>query len=281
MRQGPYRQRFDLANFRERFRRRLSSRVALRLHMTLIVTLIFAAALVTSRAALLLGVNSMALRYFAAVCVGYALFFGLLRAWIWTLASHLESEAPEHSPEAVAFELAPDAVPDPLLNAPAFDAALRPDDPGFDGRRAAEEDSVGIVDIPDFSGGSSTSSGGGGGSLDLGDPGEGIIAILLLAVIAIVAAIVFGAAVYFIWEAPAILGEAALEAVLASVLLRAGARISRPGWEGSVFKASRLPAGIVLVVATFGGFLAQDLCPQASTLPGVIKQCVMEKPAKP
>lgn len=29
----------------------------------------------------------MAIRYFAAVCVGYGAFFGLLRAWLWGLAA--------------------------------------------------------------------------------------------------------------------------------------------------------------------------------------------------
>jgi len=264
----PYRrERFDLAAWRERVRNRLTSRFGLRLHMTLVVALVFATAFVTTRGLLALHVTSMGLRYLAASITGYAAFFGLLRAWLWYVTEQAGAElVPPHAPDEVALAIDPYAAPrsTPVPPEPAPVAA-----------RGRHGGSSGVDVIPDISLGSSGSSGGGGFSLDV--DGEGCVAVLIVGIVALIAAVLFGAAGYVIYQAPTLLGEAAFELVLASVLARSSRRVTRDGWTGSVLAATWKPALVLAVVATLGGFAAQGLCPGEITLRGVINRCVLDR----
>jgi hypothetical protein len=280
---SPYRRgRFDLGEWRERFTKRLTSRFGLRLHMTLVVLLVFAAAFVTTRALLAAHVHSMGLRYLAASVTGYAAFFGLVRVWLWYVTSDAAEElAPGGAPDEVALALDPDAQPrsTPVPPEPEPEPAPAPGPLSRRARRAAANASF---DIPSFGSGGSSSSGssggGGGGGFDI--DGDGIVAVLVIAIVVIVAAAIFGAAAYLVYQAPTLLGEAAFEAVLASVLARSTRKVTRDGWTGSVFAASWKPASILALIATLGGFAAQGLCPGPDTLRGVIKQCVTERPKR-
>jgi hypothetical protein len=307
MAQGPYRRQFDIEAWRKRFKDTLAARFVLRFHMTLILACVIAAGVVTTRLLYAVGVTSMGLRYFASVGVAYGAFFLLIRAWLAYITDAVRKEEPQVHPhdEEVVRALAPDDAPHLGPQAGALGVAMA-DAGERQGRRAHATSQSSSFDVDyvevDFSssgssassasaspsassggasGGSSGGSGGGGGggggwglSLDLDD---GAAAILIIIVVAVVAAVVFGAAIYFVWEAPVILGEAAVEIVLASALVRSSRRIDRPGWTGSVLKATWIPATIVLVLATLGGVITQGVCPEADTLPVVIKKCVNQE----
>ncbi|MFT3766178.1 MAG: hypothetical protein QM820_11795 [Minicystis sp.] len=273
---SPYRrERFELAAFRERVRARLSSRFGLRLHMTLVVMLVFTVAFVTERGLLWAGMTSMAVRYLAASITGYAAFFGLLRVWLWYVTEEAGHElAPDHAPDEVALAIDPSAEPRsaPPLSDP-FPAATAPRRAkGKSGGNASGFDL--FPDIP--TGGGSSSNSGGGGGFDLGD-GDGCVVVIIVAIVAVIAAALFGAAAYVIYQAPTLLGEAAFELVLASVLARSSRRVTRDGWSGSVLAATWKPALGLLLVATIGGFAAQGLCPGEITMRGVIKHCVLDR----
>lgn len=260
---SPYRRgRFDVGAWRERVKHRLTTRFAMRLHMTLVMGLVFAAAFVTERSLLALHVESMALRYFVASITGYAAFFGLVRAWLWYVTEDAMAElAPEHEPDEVALAIDPEApprsgdAPRPLVGATS----------------SSRRSSGGNIDLPSVNLGGGSS--GGGGSFDA--DGDGCVAILIIGIVVVVAAALFGAAGYVIYQAPALLGEAAFELLLASVLARSSRRVTRDGWSGSVLSATWKPALALAVVATLGGFAAQRLCPGETTMRGVIKQCVV------
>lgn len=274
MHRSTYRRgRFDLASYRSRVRARLTTRFGLRLHMTLLVALVFVAAFLTSRLLLAVGVTSMGARYFVASWAGYAIFFGLLRAWLWYVTA-------EPDPE-----LHPDAAPDSVAHAVDPDAAPRSTPPLRVERR--EQGTLDVADfgpdIPSLGGGSSGSGSGssgssGGFSLDV--DGEGVIAVLIVIVVACVAAVLLGAAGYIIYQAPSLLGEAAVELLLAGVLARSSRKVTTAGWGETVLGASWKPALIMTVVATLGGFAAQGLCPEEATLRGVIRRCVVESGEK-
>lgn len=247
--------------WRARVRSRLASRFGLRLHMAVLMAAVFAVAFVTTRLLLALGVGSMGIRYLVASLTGYAAFFGLVRAYLWWVTTEAERDFdPDRAPDSVAFaveERPPGEGPGP--------AAAR-------ARRSAELDDV----LPDV-GGSGGRSGGSSFDVD----GDGCVAILIVAIVALVAAVVFGAAGYLVYQAPAVLGEAAFELVLASVLARSSRRVSRGDWSGSVLGATWKLALGMLVVTTAGGVAAQRLCPGPETLGGVVRQCVLgEPPAK-
>ncbi len=69
------------------------------------------------------------------------------------------------------------------------------------------------------------------------DEGAGFVLIPLM----IVLALVFGAAILLIYEAPIILTEAAFEFLLAGVLIRQAKTIDDPNWVGSIFKSTWMP----------------------------------------
>jgi len=77
----------------------------------------------------------------------------------------------------------------------------------------------------------------------------------VFAVLAAITAVLVGASVYLIYEAPFILSEAAFEFILAASLVRGTKRIDSADWMGSVFKTTALPFIVTLAVATLAGYL--------------------------
>jgi hypothetical protein len=82
--------------------------------------------------------------------------------------------------------------------------------------------------------------------------------------------------VYLVYQAPAILGEAVFQLILATTLRRASPQQAGVGWSGSVLKATWIPFMLVLVMAGGFGWLAQHHCPHASKLVEVVFGCLLE-----
>lgn len=223
------------------FRHKLRERFFLRFHMTLIICAVLGTGVITSK--FLRGifhVRSMPLRYGIAVVLSYGVFFGLVRLWLW------------------------------YVDADAGHRSRATDRDGGDSGDVVE----GVLETTDLlgGGGGGGSSGGGsssGGGWDLGD-GEGLVLIVL----GILIAVICGAGVYLVWEAPAILGEVAFQMVLAGSLRRSAYKLKDPDWSGSLFSATSLPFGIVLTMAIIFGFVAQGVCPAAIRMADVIPHCV-------
>lgn len=99
--------------------------------------------------------------------------------------------------------------------------------------------------------------------VDLGDDLTGIV--FLIALILIVF-LLGGIAIYYIAMAPAVLGEAAFEALLAASLARRAKKAEGAGWLRAVSRATVLPFVIVLAFSIFLGWIAQKHCPDAIKL---------------
>jgi hypothetical protein len=296
MRGGPYREGVTLEGWREKFQKALASRFALRLHMTLLMALVMGTGVLSAR--LLRSLSpSMGLRYGVSVLVAYAAFFVLVRLWLRYASETLLSEAPREAlpPEARALagqlgEPVPEAVPDPLLVV-HDDRGLLATQVGVDMAHAAVTGPParfrGDPSVPDVSGvGSGPSSSGSSGDASGGSSGGGfsvdadegvVVVVVVVAVVAVVAA-VFGAAVMSVWQAPAILGEAAFEVVLAATLARAARRMEGRSWSRALWKATWGRALAVLIVAMAAGFAAQAVCPSATTMGEAVSRCVMARP---
>jgi hypothetical protein len=106
-----------------------------------------------------------------------------------------------------------------------------------------------------------------GGAAD--DEG-GLVLIIVLGILAALLFSVLGAGVFLIWEAPAILAEAAFNAVLAASLVRSTKRMNEPDWLGSVFKATWKPFAVVLALAVVSGWAMHHYLPKASRMMDVI-----------
>lgn len=292
MRGGPYREGVTLEGWREKFQKALASRFALRLHMTLLMALVMGTGVLSARLLRALS-PSMGLRYGVSVLVAYAAFFVLVRLWLRYASETLLSEAPREAlpPEARALagqlgEPVPEAVPDPMLVA-HDDRGLLATQVGVDMAHAAVSGPPsrfrGDPSVPDVSGVGSGASGdatsgssGGGFSVDAD---EGVVVVVVVVAIVAVVAAVFGAAVMSVWQAPAILGEAAFEVVLAATLARAARRMEGRSWSRALWKATWGRALAVLIVAMAAGFAAQAVCPSATTMGEAVSRCVMARPA--
>lgn len=287
MREGPYRQGFSLERWQQRFQQAMSSRFALRLHMTLLMLGVLGVGVLAGRVLRPL-VPSMGLRYGLQVLLGYATFFGLVRLWLGYAAKTLLAELPAETvpPEARALV---GVVGEPV---PEASALTDRSDPGDDllavqvaadltnavasstpSARAAS--AVDPASIPATTGASSS-----GGGLDLGGAdGEGFVVVVVVGAIVAVLLAIFGAAALSVWQAPAILGEAAFEVVLGASLARAARRLEGRNWARSLWRATWGRSLVLLLIASAAGLAVQSVCPGVETLGEAISQCVRSRPS--
>lgn len=227
-----------------RFKAALRERFFLRFHMTLILVAVALSGLGISKLLAAVGLTHIQLRYPLAVVCAYGVFFVLVRIWLWYVSLAHEERA-DHDGGLV------DHVDD-------------------------------VADLADVAGavghevGGSVRGGGSsgqGGGWSLGDAADGDGAGVVLILLVVVLCVVFGSGLYLIWEAPALLGEAALQMMLAASLRRAARRMDAPHWAGSVLGASWLPFVIVAIVVWIFAAVAGSVCPDETKL-GEILICV-------
>lgn len=233
-----------------RFRQRFQERFLLRFHMFLITAAMLMSGVVLSKVMWLLGVRSLLFRYPIAVLASYAIFFVLLRIWLYYVSTQ-DSEESEHTDgNVVSINDAPDATD--LLDSELVDAGVDVIGGGVrHGSQAVSKASKFEL-----------------GDLQDGD-GEGLVLILLLAVLVAI----FGSSLYLIWEAPTLLTEVAVQMVLATSLRRATKQMSAPDWAGSVLGKTWIPFAIVFALTIIFAFAASYYCPTATRMTDVIHSC--------
>ena len=239
---------------RERVARWLENRFFLRFHMTLILVATFLAGLGATKLLLAVGFESMAVRYLLAVVAAYLAFLALIRLWLFYVNA---DRSVDFGGDAIDIsfhvgDVSGDVIA-PQLGGGSF---------GGGGATGSWGDAVAAPV-------KSSGGGGGGFGLDLDLDLDGLIVVVLF--LALCGAIFF-AGLYVIYTAPALMSEAAFEALLAGALLRRAKKIDRVGWVGKVWKATFWPFFAVLVLAGALGWFAQKRCPDAVTLRGAI-QC--------
>jgi hypothetical protein len=232
---------------RARFKQLLTLHFFVRFHMLLILTGTGLSGVSVSKLLLELGIGSMAIRYPIAVASSYFVFFCLIRLWLWYIA---KEPARESDVEIL------DAASESWMET-AIDQSIHP----------------GLSDSSSAASTWSTSSGESNDSIfnfDFDVDGEGIFALIALALLLLV---ILGGALILIYQAPAILAEAAFQGALASALTKASQRIDRGDWVGSVFKATWVPLSIVLLMAVVFGVAASKYCPAATKAAEVFYAC--------
>lgn len=240
-----------------RVREWLEQRFLLRLHMFFILGGTYLAGLGVTKLLLLGEVNNLAVRYGIAVFVAYLAFLALIRIWLW----YVRHDPLDFTGDGVDFfaDVAGD-IGDVATS--GFDGGGSFGGGGASGSWDAP-DSVAIpAKVANVKGG-----GGGGGSsswsFDFGGDGEGCVVVVILGALVL---LLFVAGIYLIWTAPAILAEAAFEALLAAALARRTKKINRPGWVGVVWRATVWPFVGILVLSIALGWAVQNRCPEAKRL---------------
>jgi hypothetical protein len=227
------------------FRRRVVRQYFVRFHMGLMVTASIAAALVSSKLLLEVGLTSVLVRYPLCVLAGYLVFVGLIRLWALYVLK--------------AFRLSSFRVPDPRNVLDTVDLpgnSSGPAAPAFSGFHGGDSGGGGATD----SWGSSLP----GVDLDLNadlDDDAWIILILVLAVL-----VIFGAGVYVIWIAPQLLPDVALNLLLGPAVARAARRAESGNWFRHVLLYTCVPFVSILLLTSVLAFVVHRHCPEASKI---------------
>jgi len=264
---------------RERFTRFLKERFFLRFHMSLILTGTALSGLLASWALLHLHVSSMLIRYPIAVICSYFAFFGFIKLWLlyMTSSGSRRKNADSFIENADVVNVIPDVLPG---GGGSFPDSLPFGGGGgqFQGGGASAFFDQGATSVqealPDTV--TSTAETAGSNAADVaGEAASGIFDVddagIVLIILALLLAVVFGAAFYLVYAAPAVLGEAAFDFILATSLVKSMKRMANPDWMGSVLGATAIPFTIVLVTAFSAAGIAQHVVPGATKMSTVVQ----------
>jgi hypothetical protein len=238
--------------------------------MSLIVMAVTASGVLSSKLMLMAGFHALWLRYPVAVLCAYGVFLGLVRVWIAWVAVQQKS----FSVGRLVGDSASSSLDLGSVDLPGNSGGDSFSFGGGDSGGGGASGSWGIAspNLQAAASSSSSPSAAGSGSsgsswlpdfnfdLDLGDDGWWILLLLVLLAIVIVCA-----GGYLVWAAPDILGEAAWQALLGGVLVRARQH-ARAGWMAGVLKSTAIPFFIVLLAAATLGWQAHRHCPKAARL---------------
>lgn len=256
-----------------KFRILIKERFFLRFHMSLILAGTFLFGLLVTKLLLIFHANKMLIRYPIAVLFSYLAFFAFIKLWLLHVSS---SEGSRRFMEDAADGVS--SIPD--FSVDIASAAPDPFSGGgghFGGGGASssldsvahafhEASSEAVVSA-------SADSAGDGITSAVGDAAGGIFedAGVILVILGVLLALIFGAGIYLIYEAPMILSEAAFEFLLATTLIRGMKKMDNPDWIGSVLRTT-LPAFLfTLFVAIVLALIAQSAYPRATKLSEVVK----------
>ena len=265
---------------KEKFTERLKRRFPLRQHMTLILTATGLSGLLTTRILLALGVESIVIRYPLAVLFSYMIFFLLIKLWLRYISAPPPLR-PNEKKNIVADALSNIDIPIDggiMIPSPGTGGGFSGGGGQFSGAGASGGfDDMGAV-ITEGPGSAMSETGGSvvgdvaeGAASALGDEG-GLAAIVVMAVIGAVVAVVIGAGVYMVYEAPLILSEAAFEVVLAATLVRSSRAMNEPDWIGSVFRTTWKPFGVSIMVALIGALVIHSFYPNVTRISELVRQ---------
>jgi hypothetical protein len=276
-----------------KFKHRLLASFFVRFHMTLILAAVCLSGVVTSKALLFLGVKIMLIRYLIAVVCAYAIFFLLVRLWLWYIGisprtrNYLSSLSRNRgsrsgsSGSGISFDISSGGGGGSGGSswggcgggsAGGGGASDSWSEAAPSANWLTSSEALPSTGDGSFSLGSMSSGKSGGSSFDL-DLDDGCLAIVVLLLLVALILGIFGAGAYLIYQAPAIFGEAAFQAALASGLIKASKGIDNADWKGSVFKATWFPFVIVLVLAMAFGLAAHRYCPAATKASEIFKAC--------
>lgn len=263
------------ASARKRLAGWLEKRFLVRFHVLLILAFSFAVGLLTTRALLHVGLETMHWRWPLALLAAYGAFLLGLRVWLSYVGlgrylddrSSLELDLPD-----VGFSSSGGGSGGVTGGSGWIGDAIESAGGGRFGGAGASGDFSELV------GGGSVGSGSSSGislpNIDLPDVGgdDGCLPIIVLGIILALLAAVFGVGVYLVWQAPLMLAEVAFEAALAGGLVRSARKVSNPGWVGGALGASWKQFALILLFTVATAILAEKYAPEAHSLPQAIQK---------
>jgi hypothetical protein len=251
---------------KQKLQRIIGSRFALRWHMTLIIAVSFLAGLVTTKFILVAGNSPMLVRYPLSLLIAYLVFLG--GVWVWLqYTGYARYFRKKHRDEYQDTNIdIGNFMPD---SSAKIDCA--PQHGGeFGGGGASGEWGASSSELTS---GTNFDVAGGAAEVLGGAEELGCVVGIVLLIGLVILALIFGAGVYFIYEAPVILTEVVFEALLAGGLVNVSKRMSYDAsWSGSVVNVTWPAFAFVLIGAMLFAAGAGKYAPDAKTLPEVISK---------
>jgi hypothetical protein len=226
-------------------RHHLRKRHSLWLHGWCIGLLVVLAMWAASHVQMLLGMDSLALRYLITLGVGYVVFLAVLRLWAGTLVG--EEDVIEVTADGADF---------------AADVALEVADGVLS---TAPDVASGLGDVAgDVAGGAFEA---------VGSADEGIVVVVpVMIIFAIVMAVVLGAgSILVLFFGVDALLAVAVEIAFGYVSARTAVRVAREGWLSAAVRLTWKPLLATLVIAVALGGLIDRFLPHADSLPEAVR----------
>lgn len=263
----------DLIAQKSTFIQRFKSRQHLRLHMSLILLATVCAGLLATRIMLALKLQNVVVRYPLAVLLAYLTFFICVKLWLKYVAAFATVRSSRGS-STTPLDLLPNMSGSWSSGGGSKIGEAFRGGGGFGGGGAsgsfganalvAESSAEVLSTGADTGSGVAEAAGSAAGEVvsDL-DLDKGWLVVLALGVIV---AVIFGAGIYLIFEAPIILSEAAFEFILAGGLVRGARRLHSGDWLGSILRATWIPLTLTLLLSLLAGFLIHHYFPGVTRL---------------
>jgi uncharacterized membrane protein YgcG len=265
-----------------RFKNMITKKFSVRFHMFIILTAVITFGLVLSRVCLWLGLSNMIIRYALVITVSYAFFFLAIRLWLnYVLPSmkHRENISGSSSIDG-------DLISSINIPSPSGSAEEIPSGGGgmYTGAGAGGNWGSGITanagntetQVQGIISASSSASDSSDGLFSIGDIDADSAGALVILLVVVIIAAVLGGAVYLIYQAPAILSEAAFNALLSGSMIRASKKMRTEDWTGSVFKATWIPFTIIAVITIAAAVILVKVFPGETNLGDIVRHSLLK-----
>jgi len=265
----------DLVTQKISFIKRFKSRQHLRLHMSLILLATVCSGLLATRIMLALQLQNVMVRYPLAVLFAYLTFFIGVKLWLHYAVSFVAVRSSRDASTNSLNLFSGGSVSGPSGGGTKIGEAFRGGGGEFGGGGAsgsfgeahavvAESGAEVLSTGTEAGGGVAEAAGGAAGDAVSGlDLDKGWLVVVALGAMV---AVIFGAGIYLILEAPIILSEAAFNFILAAGLVRGAHRLHSGDWMGSVFKATWIPLTLTLLLSLLAGYLMHHFFPGVTRL---------------
>lgn len=257
---------------KHRFIATFKNRFLLRFHMSLILISTMLTGALWSELLLMLNVDNMMVRYPLVVLCSYLVFFLLIKLWLKYISAATVRGREDGSSgfdilDIVELPSTGGRPPTPHIKWGGGKSGGGGASASFDGGAQPPGTAPLHASLPTDETGASTALDAAGDTAG-GVSEEGAVPLIVLG---LVIAAIFGAAVYLVYAAPAILAEAAFEALLATSLVRVSKRMDQPDWMGSVFRATAFPFEVTIGLALLVAACIHSYWPEATKLADIFK----------
>ncbi|EJL78919.1 hypothetical protein PMI15_04210 [Polaromonas sp. CF318] len=247
-----------------RLERELRQRHSLRLHGLCIGLLTLGMMWAVSHLQMVMGMDSLALRYLFTLGAGYLAYLLVLRGWAAMLVRHGGSGVPDGS----GLDLVD--LPGNLPSGASL-PTIHSGQGGDFGGGGATGDFGGVSDASGVGKGLADVAGGAAEALGGADEGA-VVVIPVVAIFLVGAAVFFGAGalllLFFGWE---VLLTVAVELAFSYVSARAAVRVVREGWVSAAVRLTWKPMLGALACAVLLGATIDHFIPAANSLPQAIR----------